>query len=141
MKAAASNEVMAEFAQQQLSRIAKPEEVPNDVDYRNAVTKALHLTAGPNFPAERLYDQVAKDHQASVPQQPKPSTLPAKGDLSQSFMQALDPQGELRSPTATFSRVLSSLSSSTAPPRKGSPNYINIVYHHGSSDANNVRGM
>ena len=37
--------------------------------------------------------------------------------------------------------VLSSLSSSTAPPRKGSPNYINIVYHHGSSDANNGRGM
>ena len=137
MRAAASNEVMAEFAQHQLSRITKTEEAPNEMDYKNAVTKALRLTAGPNFPVERLYDQVTNKNRPCISKQPDPPAIPANVDLSHSFIQALDLQGESKPPTATLSGVLSSLSSPTAP----QPNYINIIYQHGASDANNGQGF
>ena len=49
MKAAETKDIMAEFAQQQLSNIAEGEEAPTDLDYKNAVTRALRLAAGPDF--------------------------------------------------------------------------------------------
>ena len=137
MKAAETKDIMAEFAQQQLSNIAEGEEAPTDLDYKNAVTKALRLAAGPDFQAERLYDEVTKTEK--VPISP---TIVERGEISQGMIQEINPWREIKPYPSSFSGVISALSSPITSVRQAqaSPKYINIVYFNGSKGAPKGRG-
>ena len=58
MKAASDKSLISAFVEDQMKRLAKDKDVPDENDYRESVKKALEKQFGVSFPAEEVYNHV-----------------------------------------------------------------------------------